>query len=682
MAHVNEALTMCARLAAVTGDERWVSRYGELEPILDNGLVQMAMSARTQYEQNYAAQVKLSYTKIIEIETLAFALVRQGRIHEAQEILFSKPYERQKQLYAQGLERTTTAVQERITQQVQSFRSRIHGMGLLATVSFVLLFAGGISLSLALKRHLARRQHAEKELAKEKEQLLVTLQSIREGVICTDVRGTVVTLNPMAEELTGWSNEEALAKPIGDVLRIEPHGGTVEPPHPVREVLDSGELLRLPSRWTLLRKDGRRIAISASAAPLTNEAGTTTGVVLVFRDMTDEMRVQDELVKHEKLESVGLLAGGIAHDFNNILTGILGHISLVRTHSTIDDTVKQRLSQAEYAANRARDLTRQLLIFSQGGGPVKKITAIRNLITDWTTFALRGANVRAEYRIADNLWHCDIDEGQISQVLNNLVINAVQAMPDGGSVHVSAENVTIPPGHESALSPGEYVHITVRDEGSGIPESELKRIFDPYYTTKEFGTGLGLATSYSTVRSHNGMISVESQLGVGTIFSVYLPASRHKQVRPPDRERECSPGHGRILVMDDDPAIRGLARDMLEMLGYDAFAVEGGRQAVGEYERALATVSPFRAVIMDLTVPGGMGGREAVSRILELDPQAKCIVSSGYSNDPVMADYEQYGFVGILPKPYCVKEVGEVLRRALNGNSIDKRTRRAGGCSS
>ncbi len=397
--------------------------------------------------------------------------------------------------------------------------------------------------------------------------------------------------------------------------------------------------------------------------------GRLLGFWLAKRDITERQALRDETLRAQKMESIGILAGGIAHDFNNILSAILGNINLARMWTDSEQKPYKRLVEAEKGALRAKDLTTQLLTFAKGGIPVKKICDLKVLVKESSTFALMGSNVGLRFSVPDDLWLVEVDEGQISQVIHNIVINAGQAMPDGGQVEVVAENVVVNPESGLPLSDGKYVKICVTDHGIGIPERFLSRVFDPYFTTKQKGSGLGLATAYSIVKSHQGSVSVESEISSGSTFFVYLPASDKCIAAQTAPQEKLLQGEGRILVMDDEEQVRSVAGEMLLHMGYEVELVQDGKTAVELYRKAMSEGRPFDAVIMDLTVPGGMGGKEAIKELLSVDPDIKAIVSSGYSTDPVMALPDEYGFKGVVSKPYYATDLYEVLQKVLGNYS-------------
>jgi PAS domain S-box-containing protein len=512
---------------------------------------------------------------------------------------------------------------------------------------------------------ITERKKFELELEAETERLRVTLGSIGDGVISTDTQGRIALLNNVAEELTGWSCKDASGKSLGEVFKIINEKTRMPCQDPVAKVVRTGKIVGLANHTVLVARDGAERIIADSGAPIRDKEGKIIGVVLVFRDITEKQKVENELVRMEKLESVGLLAGGIAHDFNNILTVILGNITLARLFSKSGDKAHYRLTEAEKAVLRAQDLTRQLLTFAKGGSPVKATASIEDIVRESCAFALMGSNVKPDAAIAKDLWNAEVDRGQISQVINNLIINADQAMPNGGTIKITATNQIIPEGKPPGWKPGKFIRISISDEGAGISKEHLPRIFDPYFTTKAEGTGLGLATSYSIVKKHDGMIKVESQMGKGTTFNIYLPVSGQTTAESEDASDYIFTGSGKVLLMDDERSIRELAGEMLAILGFEVVLAKDGAEAIELYRSHLNSSSPFTFVIMDLTVPGGMGGAEAIKLLREIDPFVRAIVSSGYSNDPILSQYSQYGFSGVVVKPYSVKELSNAVARVL-----------------
>jgi len=474
--------------------------------------------------------------------------------------------------------------------------------------------------------------------------------------------GTVIYINDAYCRMFGYEKDELVGESELKVVAPEDH--------PLIEQRTRKRLKgeKVPNHYVFrgVKKDGTGLFIEVSSSePFVYKNKPT--LLAVFRDITEKRKMEEELLKADKLESVGILAGGIAHDFNNILTAILGNISLARLFPDAGK-ISERLVEAEKACMQAKDLTQQLLTFARGGAPVKKTASIGEILKDSASFALRGSNVRCEFSIPDGLWPADVDAGQISQVISNILINADHAMPEGGVVTVRAENVTVGAEEALPLEDGEYVKITMEDQGIGIPEEHLQRIFDPYFTTKQKGSGLGLATSYSIIKNHDGHITAESQVGVGTIFYIYLPASPGKALVEEEKEEERPiMGEGRILVMDDEKHVRDAVAEMLVSIGYNVTTSIDGHEAIEMYREAKEFGQPYDAIIMDIVVPGGMGGKETIRKLIEVDPEVNVIVSSGYSNDPIMAGFREYGFNGAIAKPYKIREMSEVLHRVING---------------
>ncbi|MHB8894783.1 MAG: hybrid sensor histidine kinase/response regulator [Candidatus Geothermincolia bacterium] len=512
---------------------------------------------------------------------------------------------------------------------------------------------------------ITHRKRAEDALAAEKERLSVTLRSIGDGVITADTEGRVVLLNKVAEHLTGWTQAEAVGQPLEEVFSIVAGKSGERRESPAQKILAAGGIVDLEEDTTLIAKDGRRRSIADSGAAIFDRESRIIGVVLVFRDVTEKLRTEEELLKIKKLESVGVLAGGIAHDFNNILVAILGNLNLASQLLDPEGTPFARLQAAEKAALQARGLTQQLLTFSRGGEPLRETASIAEVIRDSASFVLHGGNVACVYRIPADLWLAEIDTGQMSQVIQNLIVNAAHAMPGGGAIDIACENVPRERLRGLALAQGDYVKITIRDTGIGIPPKFIDKIFDPYFSTKKEGSGLGLAITHSIVSKHNGQISVESQPGEGTTFSIYLPAN--PEARPKERKAadEALAGQGRILVMDDEDFVRDTAEQMLSYLGYKVVLARDGAEAVELYRKQRGAGEPIDLAIMDLTIPGGMGGKEAARKILEIQADASIVVSSGYSNDPVMAHCQDHGFRAAILKPYRLSELGRVVREAL-----------------
>jgi len=504
------------------------------------------------------------------------------------------------------------------------------------------------------------RQRYEEDIAAEQELLAVTLRSIREGCITTDNDGRIITINPIAEELTGWTQPEAEDRPMSEVVRIVEQRN--ERPVDPQLIFEAPE--KLPARMLLRSREGTTRLIEASAAPIRDRQERKLGTVLVFRDVTERSRAEEERQKAEKLESLGLAAGGIAHDFNNLLTAIIGNLSLAQDGAS--GVLCKRIEASKKASLRAQDLAQQLLTFAKGGAPIKKTASMRQLVLDTVGFSLSGTNIRSDFDIPENLWPVEIDAGQISQVVGNLAVNAVQAMSNGGTLHVSGENRLFSEGEAPIpLRPGRYVSITVRDEGPGIPEEALKKIFDPYFTTKPKGSGLGLATSYSIVKNHDGLIRVESAPGRGATFTILLAASESEVQTEPVAPETQTRHQGRVLVLDDEEIICELVEYALTPLGYQVDSACDAAATLALYRKAMEKGAPYDVVLMDLTIPGGMGGKEAVKELLAMDPGARAIVSSGYAMDPIMSRHREYGFAGVITKPYDIDDLVRVISSTI-----------------
>ncbi len=522
--------------------------------------------------------------------------------------------------------------------------------------------SGDIGGIMMLTESITARKTAEQALAAEKERLAVTLRSIGDGVIATDTQGRVTMLNVPAEILTGWSQAEAEGRPLSEVFRIVHEISRLPCENPVDKVLATGGVVELANHTVLIARDGTRRIIADSGSPIRNAEGKTMGVVLVFRDMTEKQRLIEAAQRTQKLESLGVLAGGIAHDFNNLLGGIFGYIDLAQTQAE-DPELRQYLGQALGTIDRARGLTQQLLTFAKGGAPVRRVAPLFPFVEETVRFALSGSTVTGRFEVAAGLRAVDYDRSQIGQVVDNLVINALQAMPLGGTITVSAENVHVGASDDTRLPVGEYVRLSVSDTGIGIPAALLPRIFDPFFTTKAKGSGLGLAISHSIVHQHDGLIEVRSEPGKGATFEVYLPAARGLGEQPSARAVERPKGAGLVVAMDDEEAIRKTVSRFLELQGYSVATFPEGRSMIA-FLQALPVDGPRPvAILLDLTVPGGMGGLEALAYVRAWDASVPVFVSSGYAADPVMADPARFGVAASISKPFRGSDLVAMLAR-------------------
>lgn len=522
-----------------------------------------------------------------------------------------------------------------------------------------------------LKREIATYSMTTEHLQKSRQELLDILDAMPVGIVLTDGR-TIEYININFSERFGYSLDEIPTDDQWFLLAYpDPayrHQLVSEWRAELDKAKESGSWIH-PIEVKVTCKDGHvRQAI-------VNTQLIGSRVVIIFTDITEREMLRNELIKMQKLESIGVLAGGIAHDFNNILTGVIGNLSYARQLVALEHVASPPLAAAEKAAKRATELTRQLLTFARGGEPVKKVVAVRHLIEEAMALMLRGTNVRGEIRVDEDIRAIEADEGQIAQVLHNVIINAVQAMPAGGILRVEAGNMRLDATRTIALPAGEYVRIAITDEGCGIPEEIQERIFDPYFTTKEFGSGLGLASAYSIMTRHGGSISIDSAGIRGTLCTLLLPVTEKPlPVESPQTVGWQAAERGRlqhaILVMDDEQSIRDLSTTMLGHMGYTVHTCEDGEAAVRMYEEARAKGEGYAVVLMDLTIPGGMGGLEASRRILALDKDACLVVSSGYCQDPVMADYRTHGFAGVLAKPYTMAELEQAVASVLVPRSL------------
>ena len=517
-----------------------------------------------------------------------------------------------------------------------------------------------------ISKDITKLKAIELALEKEKELLAVTLRSIGDGVITADVHGRIVLLNQVAERLTGWTQADAQGRPLKEVFCMR---GDESDTELLRRTLDESAPL-FSRAGTLVPRDGLERNIEHSLAPIIDHDGQRIGAVLVFRDITEKLKTEAELVKASKLESIGVLAGGIAHDFNNILTVILGNISLARIAVSMGQPINDALAEAENASLRARELTQRLLTFAKGGAPIKKPLDLSALIRECAVRALHESDVELEFFLGEELWMVEADETQIGHAVQNLLTYARASMSEDLRLDIHVLNQEVAEDPLLFLKPGRYVRVSIRDYGTGIQPENLAKIFEPYFGGKKQGNGLELATSYSIVRKHDGQIRVESIAGQGTVFHVYLPAvagsSSDETGAKGEFLRATQNLPHRVLVMDDELPIRKLAAQLLQRIGCTVATAADGAEAIRLYEAARERGEPFEAVIMDLTVPHGLGGKETIRQLKALDPQVRAIVSSGYSNDPVMANFREFGFCGVVPKPYNTEELTTALGELIS----------------
>lgn len=482
-----------------------------------------------------------------------------------------------------------------------------------------------------------------------------------------DARFTYVS--PSIEGMTGYRAAEVEGRFLKDFTPARDYENARQG---IQRLIESGmPQSKHPLEMQMRRKDGSLGWFEVSTSVLYDAQGRPETLLGVTREITARRQLENELARKGKLESIGLLAGGIAHDFNNLLTTVLGNVSVLqkRYRHTLEADGYKRVAHAAQACQKARKLTQQLLTFSRGGAPIRTPYHPGTLLWEATEFTLSSTAVARRYNLADDLWAICVDRSQIEQVLQNLLLNASHAMNGGGTLMITARNLSVGKKDSDILEPGHYVEMTIRDHGVGIPDADLDKVFDPYFSTKPHGTGLGLTIAYSIVKRHNGHLTIDCPADGGTRVKLILPASpscTHQEMALGQPKLVSYPalmpeGEKHILVMDDDPDVREVVELLLVELGYSVHSVADGHRAIDAYRRALEADAPFDAVIMDLIVPEGMGGRQTAQKLLEIDPAARLIVASGYSDDPVMAAHEDHGFSALLVKPFDLVELAEAL---------------------
>lgn len=480
-------------------------------------------------------------------------------------------------------------------------------------------------------------------------------------ILLMDKNLKILYQSPSIKRILGYDQNETYGRNILEFIHPDDRDSFTEK---FNIFLDNPDVVPI-IELRVLHRDGSLRYLEVKAKNHINNP-LIRGIIANCRNITERKRIELELYKYQKLESLGILAGGIAHDFNNVLTAIIGNLSLVKMEIDASSGIYETLTDAEKAAYRAKHLTEQLLIFSKGGSPVRQTASIRDIIDDTVDFILHGFTVQCDVSIPDDIMMVDIDEGQISQVINNLIINAAQSMPDGGMIKITAENIHINGPGPGFIKGGNYIKISVTDYGCGIPRENIGKIFDPFFTTKSGGSGLGLATAYSVILRHGGYIDLESTPGKGTTFFLYLPAIENTVQSVRTAGSGIIQGHGKILLMDDDTQILKTTGRLLSKLGYTVECANDGLEALEMFASSFENGTPYDVFIADLTIPGGIGGKATLEAIRQIDPDVKAIVSSGYSNNPVMAEYKKYGFSAVVKKPYKFEELHEVLLRLIN----------------
>lgn len=506
-------------------------------------------------------------------------------------------------------------------------------------------------------RNLSERQINAQALMESEERYRELFENTTDLIQLVAPDGQILYVNRAWRETFGYSEEEIPGLSIFQLISPDCEDHCI---NTFQQILQEPKVNYIDT--VFIAKDGQKISIEGNAICKFTD-GNPVRTQCILRDVTQKKRMEEELHKAQKIESLGILAGGIAHDFNNLLAAVLGNVSLAKMHLDSPDKILNYLENTEKATLRAKGLTQQLLTFSKGGAPIKRTTTISDLIADSTAFILRGSNVNCEYDFIEDLWAVEADAGQLSQVTQNLVINASQAMKSGGTITIRGRNTVIEPETDIPLLPGQYVKLQFKDQGCGIDGEHLSKIFDPYFTSKQSGSGLGLAISYSIIKNHDGLILVHSEANTGTTFTIYLPAvSQEIDIQKTViEEKAATTMKGRVLIMDDEELVREMFTEILDYLGCESVTAKDGHETIELYLQAQENNTPFDLLIMDLTIPGSMGGLETFEKLRALDHEVKALVSSGYANDPVMANYKKYGFCGVVPKPFSVEDLNKVL---------------------
>lgn len=512
---------------------------------------------------------------------------------------------------------------------------------------------------IGLSINITPQKKAEKALLESEHKFRLLTENSLDLIYQINNDGIIEYCSPSSIDVLGYQPNEMIGTNIIDYINEEFSHIAIN----ALKQINSGESL---NRFDLklMKQNGSKIHTEINAVPILKN-GKVVSIHGIIRDITSRKELEAQRHIIQKLESTGTLAGGIAHDFNNILGVITGNISYALSQENQEGERYEVLMDVQKGAKQAQDLTQQLLTFAKGGEPVKKIIHLNKLIIESSSFVIRGTQSRCDYHLSEDLWRVEVDSGQINQVISNLVINADQAMPNGGIIVIKTENVEVKTDTDLHLAAGKYVKISIQDQGTGILDKYIINIYDPYFTTKQNGSGLGLATTYSIIKRHGGHITVSSEVGKGTVFHIYLKASIESVPAIETTPNHIHAGQGKILIMDDQESITKMVARMLNQMGYETESALDGFEAVEKYRASYQSKNAFDLVILDLTIPGGMGGARTITKILKIDPNVKAIVSSGYSNDPIMANFEDYGFCGVLQKPYTKQQLSEMLNKVF-----------------
>ncbi|MFC1480961.1 PAS domain S-box protein [Candidatus Neomarinimicrobiota bacterium] len=527
-------------------------------------------------------------------------------------------------------------------------------------------YQGQIAI-LAVMRDITERKLAEESLAKSEQDLRILYNNAMEGIFRTTPDGKFLFANPAMAKMFGYESVE-------DLLKINTADQYIDAKQreEVKALYTQNDHIK---NWEseMLRKDGSKVWVRISSSAVKDEDGNTKWYEGFVSDITESKKLEMELLKSQKIESVGLLAGGLAHDFNNALTSIQLQATVASLKEAVPTEVMEILEGIYQSVTKAKAITQQMLTFSKGGAPLRATTNIVALIQESVQFALSGTNITPTFEIDHDLHNSEVDQNQINQVISNLIINAQHAMPMGGKIKISGKNISVTPTSQlGPLKPGEYISISIEDQGHGIEPANLDKIFDPYFTTKQAGSGLGLFACYSIIDKHDGWLTAESEMGEGSTFTFYLPISTEDLAESPKKiaDRGVVKGTGTILIMDDEPLLRTMLSSLLESIGYSISVSADGEEAIEMYSSALEADTTFDLVILDLTIPDGLGGAETIKRLIEIDPEVNAIVSSGYSNDSVVINYKDHGFSAVLPKPYSLEVLAEVVKVTIGNRKI------------